>query len=86
MHGLWCWLGNSSSQLQAIGSIAAVLVALALGFVANRQARAADAQASAARAQVAAANRQTEKNLLIADRQPLQTYRLLRQPTLTESS
>lgn len=76
MHELWCWLGNNSSQLQAVGSIAAVLVALALGFVALRQARAADAQAraakiqaEAARAQVEAANRQIETSLIIGDTQ-----------------
>ncbi|RZU42413.1 hypothetical protein [Edaphobacter modestus] len=69
MSGLWCWLGNNSSQLQALGSIGAVFVAVALGFVAIRQARAADAQANAARAQVDAANRQTESSIIVADKQ-----------------
>lgn len=76
MQGFWCWLGANSSQLQAIGSIGAVLVAAALGIVAFRQARAADAQAEAARAQVEAANRQVEAanrqietSKIIADRQ-----------------
>jgi hypothetical protein len=73
---MWCWLGSNSSQLQAVGSIAAVLVAIALGFVALRQARAADAQAiaakiqaGAARAQVESANRQIETSLIIGDNQ-----------------
>lgn len=69
MRELWCWLGSNSSQLQAVASVLAVLVASALGYVAIRQARAADAQADAARAQVKAANRQIETSVLIADRQ-----------------
>jgi hypothetical protein len=69
MSGLWCWLGNNSSQLQALGNIGAVFVAVALGFVAVRQARAADAQANAARAQVDAANRQTKSSIIVADKQ-----------------
>jgi hypothetical protein len=76
MHEAWCWLSNNSPQLQAVGSIFAVLVAVALGFVALRQARAADAQAraakiqaEAARAQVEAANRQIETSLIIGDTQ-----------------
>lgn len=73
---MWCWLGSNSSQLQVLGSIGAVLVALALGFVALRQAKAADAQAkaagaqvNAANAQVKAANQQIETALVIGDTQ-----------------
>jgi hypothetical protein len=52
MSRLWCWLGNSTSQLQALGSIGAVFVAVALGCVAVRHRPRADAQADAATAQV----------------------------------
>jgi hypothetical protein len=69
MHELWSWFGNNSSQLQAIGSIAAAFAAAALCVVAVRQARAADAQANAALAQVTAANRQTATSILIADKE-----------------
>jgi hypothetical protein len=69
MRELWWWFGNNSSQLQAIGSIAAAFAAAALCVVAVRQAHAADAQASAALAQVAAADRQTATSILIADKQ-----------------
>jgi hypothetical protein len=76
MHQFWCWLGNNSSQLQAIGSVFAVIVAIALAVVAvrqaiaaNAQAKAAEIQATAATAQVAAANRQIETSLIIGDTQ-----------------
>jgi hypothetical protein len=69
MGGFWCWFGNNSSQVQAIAGVFTVLVAMALGYVAIRQARAADAQAGAARLQAEAAVRQIKTSILIADKQ-----------------
>jgi hypothetical protein len=76
MQEVWYGLGRYSSQLQAIGSIGAVVVAIALAGVAIRQAKAADAQAKAAkiqadaaRAQVEAAKQQIETSLIIGDTQ-----------------
>jgi type II secretory pathway pseudopilin PulG len=73
---MWCWFEGNSSQLQAIGSIGAVIVAGALGVVAVRQARAADEQAKAAKEQaeaaklqVEAARKQIETSMLISDTQ-----------------
>jgi hypothetical protein len=82
---IWSWLGNNSSQVQALAGIAAVIVAAIVGWVAWKQKLAAEAQAKAAakqtiaaetqaeaaRQQVIAAKQQTETSLLIADRQVL---------------
>jgi hypothetical protein len=79
----WCWLGANSSQVQAVASAAAVIVAAVVGWVVWKQKLAAEAQAEAAREQttaakeqaeaakqqVAAAKQQTETSLLIADKQ-----------------
>ncbi|HMF64992.1 MAG TPA: hypothetical protein VK608_12955 [Edaphobacter sp.] len=79
----WGWLGNNSSQIQALAGAVAVFVGIAVGWVAWKQKGAAEAQAAAAlrqttaaelqadaaRQQVAAARQQTETSLLIADRQ-----------------
>src|SRR4051794_2355421 len=59
MH-FWYWLGNNSSQLQAVAGLLAVIVAMAVGFVAFRQAEAAGEQAVSAKAQAETAAAQTE--------------------------
>jgi len=78
---LWCWLGNNSTQLQAVAGFLGVIVALMVAVAAFRQAKAAseqakaavsqvqaaEDQAAAAREQVAAAKQQTETMLLVAD-------------------
>lgn len=80
---LWSWLGNNSSQIQALAGVFAVLVAIAVGWVAWKQKGAAEAQAAAAvkqtlaaevqaeaaRQQVATAKQQTATSLIIADKQ-----------------
>jgi hypothetical protein len=79
----WSWLGNNSSQIQALAGVAAVIVAILIGWVAwkqkeaaqaqanaaSQQTMAAQAQAEAADQQVIAAKQQTETSLLIADKQ-----------------
>jgi len=79
----WCWLGNNSSQIQAVAGTAAVIVAAIVGWVVWKQKLAAEAQAEAAREQtkaakeqveaanqqVIAAKQQTATSLLIADKQ-----------------
>jgi hypothetical protein len=74
MHHFWSWLGSNTGQLQAVGSIGAVIAAVALVIVAIKQALAANAQADAARiqadaarAQVDAAKQQIQTSLVIAD-------------------
>jgi hypothetical protein len=54
---------------QAIGGIAAVIIAVALAWVASRQAHAADEQAIAAKKQATSAEAQIFTSLLIADKQ-----------------
>jgi hypothetical protein len=80
---IWYWLGNNSSQIQAVAGVATVVVAIAVGWVAWKQKKAAETQADAAREQavaakeqasaateqVIAAKQQTATSLLIADRQ-----------------
>jgi hypothetical protein len=67
MHDFWYRLGVNSAQLQAVGSVAAVIVAIALCIVAVRQAIAANSQAKAAKAQVEAANRQIIASYIVGD-------------------
>jgi type II secretory pathway pseudopilin PulG len=76
MQEFWDWLRYNSAQLQtfgglaqAIGSIAAVVIAALLAWVAKRQANAADQQATAAVTQARAARVQISTSLFIADKQ-----------------
>jgi hypothetical protein len=83
LMSFWYWLGANSSQVQALASAVAVVVAAIVGWVvwkqkqaaeaqakaANEQTTAAKEQADAAKQQVAAAKQQTATSLLIADRQ-----------------
>lgn len=76
MQEFWNWLRYNSVQLQtfgglaqAVGSIGAVAIAVALAWVAKRQANAADEQANAAVAQAKAARVQIATSLFIADKQ-----------------
>jgi hypothetical protein len=75
----WYWLGNNSSQIQALAGAAAVMVAIAVGWVVWKQKLAAEAQAEAAREQTTAAKEQAEaaKQQVIAAKQQIQTSLLI---------
>jgi hypothetical protein len=75
MQFLLCWLGITSSQIQAVAGVAAVIVAAIVAVVAWKQKLAAEAQAKAAIDQTAAAKEQAlaAKEQVIAAKQQTET-------------